>query len=79
MLHSRLGNFGKGGMATPPPAPPEDLGPTISPEEENAILAATLPVPEPEVSFLTRNAVPLMLGGGVLLLGTLGMVLLIKV
>lgn len=71
-------NFGKSVVA-PPPAPPPDNAPTITPEEEAEILAATLPVPEPEMSFLARNAVPLMLGGGVLMLGTLGMFLMIKV
>ena len=59
--------------------PPEDIIPTITPEEETAILEATLPVPEPEPSFIRRNAVPLFLGGGILTLGLLGMVLLIRV
>jgi hypothetical protein len=78
---SNLGTFGKGkGFVAPPPAPPpEDIVPTITPEEEMAILEATLPIPEPEPSFIRRNAVPLFVGGGVLVLGMLGMVLLIKI
>jgi hypothetical protein len=60
-------------------APPEDIVPTITPEEEMAILEATLPIPEPEPSFIRRNAIPLFIGGGALVLGILGMVLLIKV
>jgi len=64
---------------TPPPPPPEDLAPTISPEEEMAILEAMLPIPEPEPSFIRRNAIPLFVGGGVLVLGIAGMVLMIKI
>ena len=61
-------------------APPEeDLAPTITPEEELAILGATLPTPEPESSFLRRNAVPLFAGGGMLLLGTIGLILMVNV
>jgi hypothetical protein len=52
--------------------------PTISPEEELAILQATLPIPQPQASFIRRNAVPIFVGGGVLLLGLLGMILMIK-
>jgi hypothetical protein len=77
-----LGTFGKGkGYYAPPPPkpPPEDIVPTITPEEEMAILEATLPIPEPEPSFIRRNAIPLFVGGGVLVLGMLGMVLLIKI
>jgi len=77
-----FGTFGKGkGVMAPPPAPPpppEDVLPTITPEEELAILEATLPFPEPEPSFIRRNAVPLFVGGGVLTLGVLGMILLLK-
>jgi hypothetical protein len=57
----------------------EVVVPTITPEEETAILEATLPIPEPEPSFIRRNAVPLFIGGGTLVLGLLGMVLMIKV
>lgn len=52
---------------------------TITPEEEAAILQATLPVPVPEPDFLRRNALPLFVGGGVLLLGIVGMFLMLKV
>jgi hypothetical protein len=76
-MYQFIGGFGKGVMAPPPEAPPEDL-PTITPEEEQAILEATLPIPEPEPSFIRRNAVPLFVGGGVLVLGVLGMILMIK-
>ena len=76
---STLGFFGKGAIAPPPKQPPEDLAPTISPEEEQAILAATLPLPEPEPSFIRRNAIPLFVGGGVLVVGTLGMLLMIRI
>ena len=51
----------------------------IAPAEEEAILAATLPLPPPEPSFLRRNAVPLFVGGGALVVGTLGMILIIKI
>jgi hypothetical protein len=74
-----IGSFGKGYMAPPPEAPPEDLAPTISVEEEQAILAATLPMPEPEPSFIRRNAVPLFVGGGVLVLGVVGMIFMIRI
>jgi len=76
---STLGFFGKGAIAPPPAPPPEDIAPTISPEEERAILAATLPLPEPEPSFIRRNAIPLFVGGGILVAGTLGMLLLIRI
>ena len=56
----------------------QDIDPLISPTEEQAILEQTLPIPEPEPSFLRRNAIPLFVGGGVLILGILGMVLLIR-
>lgn len=79
MIYNNLGAFGKGAMVPPPEPPPEDLSPTISVEEEQAILNATLPFPEPEPSFLRRNAVPLFVGGGVLVLGVVGMIFLIKV
>jgi hypothetical protein len=76
-----LGGFGKGGPALPPPPPPPPVptGPTITPEEELAILQATMPIPEPEPSFIRRNAVPMFVGGGVLLLGTIGLILLVKI
>ena len=74
-----LGTFGKGFVAPPPKPPPEDTAPTITPAEEQAILEATLPIPEPEPSFLPRNAIPLFVGGGVLVLGMLGMILLIRI
>lgn len=57
----------------------ENMQPVITPAEENAILNATLPLPPPEPSFLRRNAVPLMVGGGALVVGTLGMILLVKI
>jgi len=77
--YETFGGFGKG-FAPPPPPPPEDpTAPTITPEEEAAILQATLPIPEPEPSFLRRNAVPLFVGGGILVLGTVGMLLMIRV
>lgn len=60
-------------------AAPEEVIPTITPEEEQAILEAILPIPEPEPSFIRRNAVPLFLGGGALTLGLLGMILLVKI
>jgi hypothetical protein len=85
-VRRNFGYFGKSeskngkGAYTPPPAPPpEDLRPTITPEEEQAILAATLPIPEPEPAFVRRNAVPLFVGGGVLILGILGMILMIRI
>ena len=59
--------------------PPEDISPTISPEEEQAILDAVLPIPAPEPSFIRRNAVPLFIGGGALTLGTIGMILMVKI
>jgi len=74
------GSKSKKSFVKPPPAPPpEDLAPTISPEEEMAILEALLPIPEPEPSFIRRNAIPLFVGGGVLVLGIAGMVLMIKI
>jgi len=79
MTYTGLGTFGKGMMAPPPTPPPEDIAPTITPEEELAILQATLPAPEPEPSFIRRNAMPLFVGGGVLLLGTLGLILMVKI
>lgn len=51
----------------------------LTPEEEAAILAATLPIEEPEPDFLRRNAVPLLVGGGTLLLGIILMVVMLKV
>jgi hypothetical protein len=74
-----FGYFGKGMMAPPPPAPPPDDAPIITPEEEQKILQETLPLPVPEPSFLRRNAMPLLVGGSVLLLGTSGLVIMIKV
>ena len=74
-----LGMFGKGMMAHPPPPPPEDIAPIITPEEEQQILQQTLPLPEPEESFLARNAMPLMIGGSVLVLGTIGLIVMIKI
>lgn len=76
--YKTFGGFGKG-VAPPPPPPPDPEAPTITPEEEAAILQATLPVPEPEPDFLRRNAVPLFVGGGILLLGVIGMFLMIRV
>lgn len=58
---------------------PEPEGPTITPEEEAAILEAMLPIPEPEPSFLRRNAIPLFLGGGALVIGVIGMILMVKI
>jgi len=81
-MYIAFGNFGKSKksfVALPPTPPPTDIAPTISPEEEAAILQATLPIPEPEPSFIRRNAIPLFVGGGVLLFGIIGMVLLIKI
>jgi len=74
-----FGAFGKGMVAPPPPPPPEDIAPIITPEEEQQILQETLPLPEPEESFLARNAMPLIIGGSVLLLGTVGLVIMLKV
>jgi hypothetical protein len=74
-----FGMFGKGMVAPPPPPPPEDIAPTITPEEEQAILQQTLPLPEPEQSFLARNAMPLLVGGSVLILGTIGLIVMIKI
>jgi ATP phosphoribosyltransferase len=59
--------------------PPEDIRPTITPDEEQKILAAMLPIPEPEPSFVKRNAIPLFVGGGVLTLGILGIILMVKI
>jgi hypothetical protein len=56
----------------------EDIAPTISPEEEEAILATTLPGLEPEPSFLRRNFIPLFVGGGALLLGSIGLFLMLR-
>ena len=75
---SNLGFFGKGAVAPPPEPPPEDLAPTITPEEELEILNQSLPPPEIQPSFIRRNVKPVLLGGSVLLLGALGMILLIK-
>lgn len=79
--YETFGGFGKGFIPPPPPptAPEDPTAPTITPEEEAAILEALLPIPEPEPSFLRRNAVPLFVGGGFLLLGTIGMLLMIRV
>lgn len=74
-----FGMFGKGMVAPPPPPPPEDIAPIITPEEEQAILQQTLPLPEPEQSFLARNAMPLLIGGSVLVLGTIGLIVMIKI
>lgn len=73
-----FGVFGKGMMAPPPP-PPEDIAPIITPEEEQKILQQTLPLPEVEQSFLARNAMPLMIGGSVLVLGTIGLIVMLKI
>ena len=59
--------------------PPEDIRPTITPDEEQEILSATLPIPEPEPSFVRRNAIPLFVGGGALTLGVLGRILMIEI
>ena len=76
---ANLGFFGGKGQPHPAPAPPpEDLSPTITPEEELMILNETLPQPEVQASFVRRNVKPLLLGGSVLVLGALGMILLIK-
>lgn len=75
--YETFGGFGKG--VKPPPPPEDPTAPTITPEEEAAILQATLPIPEPEPSFLRRNAVPIFVGGGVLILGTIGMLLMIRI
>jgi hypothetical protein len=74
-----LGDFaGKAVMAPPPKPPPAPDAPIITPEEEMAIIQATMPVAVPEPSFLRRNAVPIFVGGGILLLATLGMILMLK-
>jgi len=54
-------------------------GGALTPEEEIAILEQTLPIPEPEPDFLRRNIVPITVGGGVLFIGIILMVLLVKV
>ena len=51
----------------------------ITPDEEMEILQAMMPIQAPQASFIRRNAVPLFVGGGVLTLGLLGMIFLIKV
>ena len=76
---TNLGFFGKGVSTPPPEPPPEDLSPTITPEEELEILNETLPQPEISQSFIRRNVKPLFLGGTVLVLGALGMIVLIQV
>ena len=78
--YETFGGFGKGFIPPPPlPAPEDPTAPTITPEEEAAILEALLPIPEPEPSFLRRNAIPIFIGGGVLIFGTIGMLLMIRV
>jgi len=75
-----LGTFGKSkAVSAPTPEAPPDTSATITPEEEMAILEATLPSPEPEPSFIRRNSMPLLVGGGVLALGVLGLILMVKV
>lgn len=74
-----LGAFGKGAVA-PPPEPPPEIAPTLTPEEEQAILQSmqttNLTVVEPSDSFIQRNKMPLIIGGGVVTLATLGLILM---
>jgi len=52
--------------------------PTISAQEELDILRQTLPTQELESSFLRANAMPILVGGSVLLLGTIGLILMVR-
>jgi len=58
------------------PSKPQSI---ISLTEEQRILQQTLPAPPIVGSFLSRNAMPIFLGGTVLLVGLIGLVLMIKV
>jgi len=51
----------------------------VTPQVEQEIIRETIPPPKPQASFIRRNAIPLFVGGGVLILGVIGMLLLIKV
>lgn len=48
----------------------------ISVAEEQQILQQTLPVPQVQGNFLSRNAMPIFLGGTVLILGIVGFILM---
>lgn len=74
-----LGAFGKGPPMPPPEPPPPDIAPTISPEVELDILRQTLPTAQPEPSAMRSYAMPLLVGGSVLLLGTIGLILMLRV
>lgn len=50
----------------------------ISMRDELAILQEVLPPVQPQASFIRRNAVPIFVGGGIMFLGFLGMLLMIK-
>lgn len=63
----------------PPVSPPPDIIPTISPEEERAIINAITPFPEPEPDFLKRNSTTLLIGGGTLVISILLLILLVKI
>lgn len=56
---------------------PPDTRPIITPEEERAILAATSQALEPQPSFLRRNFVPIVIGGGSVFLGVIGLFLFV--
>jgi len=68
-----FGYFGKGMIAPPPP--PDETGPIITPEEEQEIMRALLPAPQPEQS---RSMVPWVVGGAFLLLTAAGFVFILK-
>lgn len=61
------------------PCPDPGIAPPITAQEEQQILAQTMPIQAPEPSFLSRNLIPIVIGGGVLFLSIIGMVLLVKV
>lgn len=68
------------GQYPPPPSPPPpETTPTITPEEEMAILMTHMPLPYPEPSFIKRNASMLVAGGGIFLMAVLGLILLAKI
>jgi len=59
-------------LASPP------VNTIVTAAEQQQILQQTLPVAPPPKSFLSRNKIPIFVGGTVLLLGFVGMMLLIE-
>jgi len=75
-MRNRLANF----IPTPPPPlPSADVGSTISPAEELAILQQTMPIATPQASFLERNKRAIFVGSAVLVFGIIGLVLLVQI